>query len=742
MSETKKLDATSPPVVSTNAKEKIYFSVASALLRELGERLVGRPHIALAELIKNSYDADAKKVVVRFRSDGIEIVDNGHGMTLDEFRGYWMRIGSPHKQKQRFSKKLRRSMTGSKGVGRLAVQFLARMLELRTISKESPGDELIATVNWEQAVEAGDLQQASAEYEKSEPVTPYPDNAGHGTALILTGLNQGWPPSSLVNLAREVWWLQPPFGGGSASSEAKDTLVVQLEGVDADAVKKFDFQMRAYLDIWQARLVGKVVRTPGESGAVVQLALEFADRSVVKREYDVPDESLHSAEFEIRIYNLQHRQPHGISVADAREYLNKFGGVHVYDAGFHLPYYGPETDWLKTEIDHSHRLSTSQLLPEELQVERGMNYLPTLSRILGIVRVDTALEREVAREQGPEATRDSLQIQVTRDRLVDNRGYQALRDIVRYSLDFYAMQEAKRAIADLETRRDVEPAHEKLQRIRELIESQSENLSAPAYRELRATVTEVLELDQIETESVGRQAGLLGSLATAGITALAFEHEISQQFGILDEVLKSLRSVRVQGPAQLARIADRIAGFLARARATRALFSHLLDQESREERTRYKARMLIADIVARVKILVKEPEPETSELEETLRLPKGTLAEWSAVFQNVLFNAANAMIDSRKKVLRISSRRDSTSRAILVQDTGVGVDLSTSEELFKPFVRRLKISKERRALGLGGTGLGLTIVRMIAQNLGCRVRFITPDKGFKTALELSWSERE
>jgi len=99
------------------------------------------------------------------------------------------------------------------------------------------------------------------------------------------------------------------------------------------------------------------------------------------------------------------------------------------------------------------------------------------------------------------------------------------------------------------------------------------------------------------------------------------------------------------------------------------------------------------------------------------------MAEWTAIFQNVLLNAANALIDARKKVVKISSHRHGNSRQVLIQDTGVGVDLDDSEALFKPFVRRLKISKERKALGLGGTGLGLTIVRMIAGHLDCKVRF-------------------
>src|SRR2546423_640604 len=86
-------------IVAEHKLAVLHFSVDSALLRELGERLVGKPHIALAELIKNSYDADATKVIVSFEGDRLSVADNGSGMTFTEFQDYWMRIGSPHKQK-------------------------------------------------------------------------------------------------------------------------------------------------------------------------------------------------------------------------------------------------------------------------------------------------------------------------------------------------------------------------------------------------------------------------------------------------------------------------------------------------------------------------------------------------------------------------------------------------------------------------------------------------------------------
>ena len=65
--------------------EELFFTVASALLRELGERLVGQAHIALAELIKNSYDADATLVELTVEEDEIVVTDNGHGMTYADF---------------------------------------------------------------------------------------------------------------------------------------------------------------------------------------------------------------------------------------------------------------------------------------------------------------------------------------------------------------------------------------------------------------------------------------------------------------------------------------------------------------------------------------------------------------------------------------------------------------------------------------------------------------------------------
>src|SRR5438270_7901999 len=106
------------------------FVVDAALLHELGERLIGRPAIALGELIKNAFDADATICRIEFGQDTIVVSDNGHGMADDEFRKHWMRIATTHKVGERSSRRFKRPLTGSKGIGRLSAQFLADQLIL------------------------------------------------------------------------------------------------------------------------------------------------------------------------------------------------------------------------------------------------------------------------------------------------------------------------------------------------------------------------------------------------------------------------------------------------------------------------------------------------------------------------------------------------------------------------------------------------------------------------------------
>lgn len=720
------------------------FTVDSALLRELGERLVGKPHIALAELVKNAYDADATKALITFSDNRIQVADNGRGMNLGDFEDFWMRIGSPHKQEQRLSRTFGRPLTGSKGIGRLSVQFLASRLELRTVASEGTDRELVADVNWQEAIAAKDLTEAQVNYRSISRQHDFPDGGQHGTMLVLHGLNHTWSKEQFRDLGRELWSLQPPFRLNShVASDRRQSFEVELQSDKPGIVDLFDQQMRAILSIWTARIVGKIAKRDGKGKTNVLLTLEFPSGDRQNIEYSVSGGRLHEIDFEVRVFNLKNRQPHGIRVDEARSYLNNFGGIHVYDAGFHLPYYGPDTDWLRIEIDHSHRLSQSRLLPDELHVPEGLNYLPTNSRLFGVVNIDTSLERRNVAKADPRTGRQfgHLEVQVTRDRLVDNAAFQELRDAVRWAIDYYAMQEARRQLARAERARPSEPVPVKAARVGDVLAHYESEIPKEVHGVLEKELDEVLAASESEAEATARQVGLLGALATAGISALAYEHEVSKQFHLLERIRRDLERVGADGqPGQddLAGLAGRLGGWLERARGTRDLFAHLLNERSRDEPTSLRARGVVETVLAQTRVFLRDVEVDLRGLDSGFALPTGRHADWTAILQNVLINAANAMLDSEHKRLRVASGARGKRRHLLVEDTGVGVELDSSEELFEPFVRRLKVSDERRALGFGGMGLGLTIVRMLATNLECRVAFVEPRQGYSTTFRISW----
>lgn len=710
-------------------EQRLNFTVDAALLSELGERLVGKPHIALAELIKNAYDADATRVEIIFDEDSIQVIDNGHGMTPEAFEGFWMRIGSPHKAERRYSPRFERPLTGSKGVGRLAAQFLAGELSLVTCS--GPGAPFLsAEVDWRQAVSAGELTSASALVNDDARPQGFVEHSSHGTQLTLSSLHQQWGSTQLRALARELWPLQPPFGTTSGARDFRVTLVSH----DDAAASDFEEQMTAVLDLWSARVTGSVRHEHG--GKHVDIEVTFNDGDSHKVDLDLRLAHLDEVDFEVRIYSLHNRQRFGIQVEEARKYIREFGGVHIYDAGFHLPYYGPSTDWLEIERDHAHRLTLSKLLPEELQVAGGLEYLPTNARIYGVVSVDTGHERHVSESRGGTA-RDALSIQVSRDRLIANDAYEELVTVVRSALDFYATRAARRAADDaLEL-----PAGQLLERqsadFVELVESVRSELSEEAYRTLVRGARAVRQSAESESEAIAQQASLLGTLATAGIAALALEHESARQLQVLDRLAVGLQK---SDDAEARRISGEIRDWIERAQATRRIFTPMMDVRNREERHAFRAKAMLDQVRDQIQPLVPGVAFDTSDVSDDLRLPVAAYAEWSAVFQNVFANAANATVDNLGERFIVCIGSPSPAGGVLqILDNGRGFPLDRQEQLFQPFAREQDVSSAVRSLNLGGTGLGLTIVRMLTSRLNVRASFVPPPSGFATAFQLKWS---
>lgn len=145
------------------------FTIESRIIREFGERLVKHPEVALLELIKNAYDADARTCTVDHEFPRhITVTDSGHGMTLEEFRSGWMRIGTSSKESKATSRLFQRSISGEKGIGRFAVRYLGRHLELETTAfdkKRRCNTTLKATFDWPQFDRSEDLGTVKVPYQ-------------------------------------------------------------------------------------------------------------------------------------------------------------------------------------------------------------------------------------------------------------------------------------------------------------------------------------------------------------------------------------------------------------------------------------------------------------------------------------------------------------------------------------------------------------------------------------------------
>lgn len=722
--------------------EKPYFesfTVDAALLRELGERLVGKPHIALAELVKNSYDADATEVTIRFGDDAITIIDNGDGMSPLEFKNFWLRIGTTHKQDSTRTER-KRQVTGSKGVGRLSVQFLGDKVDIVSRSKEQR-EQFSASVDWTGARQAGDLVEAGAEVRRASNLTLIDGKYEHGTVVEISRLKKDWYESDLQELAKELWFLKPPADllGTENASDIPDVFNVTLEGVTESAQGSFTDQMNQALENWIAVIEGRLVK--GRRGGLNEVAVKFRDGDSFTATYRTVSQALDSAQFKIYIFKLSGKQTGGVQVAAAREYFKKFGGVHIYDNGFRLPFYGgDEQDWLQLEIAHSHRLNKSYLLPPSLQVQSGLNDLPTNSRIFGIVNISTSHERVAAGSDEMDKGR-YLNVQVTRDRLIDNDAFEELQHSVRWAMDFYAMRSYERRQREIASNRLQMPdTEEKVSEIRQELFQISLNAPSELADKIDAISSHFEELEALEAKrksAFEEERVLLAALATTGMAAIAMEHEMHKELTILNDIRQRLNEGGsiINEPGFL----DTLNSWAERASNARKLFSPLMHESDREKRNAYNGKKLLAKIVDNSEVLLRGVQI-INDIPDTIKLPSATLAAWNAVFQNVLINAVNAMLEVEDRRIRCFGEVNDFGGAVYISDTGVGVRLQDSNDLFKPFIRRLEIPEERKALGMGGMGIGLTIVKMVADSVGCKVLFIAPLPGYRTTFKIEWSD--
>lgn len=208
--------------------------------RLFGRELITDRIIALVELVKNAYDANATEVFVEFYNVGkindpnskIVIRDNGIGMSAKDIEDKWMVVGTNSKRLNEFSPApFKRKHIGEKGIGRFAVDKLGSHLLMIT-KEENSTEEQRVEIDWSFYEELAEKKEEQltlfTEVENKLDINEN-TNDKHGTTLIISKVNEIWSELDIVKAYKELariispyHRLNPPFKMFLLSNEHED----------------------------------------------------------------------------------------------------------------------------------------------------------------------------------------------------------------------------------------------------------------------------------------------------------------------------------------------------------------------------------------------------------------------------------------------------------------------------------------------------------------------------------------
>lgn len=201
--------------------DELTFRVSTGLKSILGQDLITSDNIAILELVKNSYDAHATKVVITFEENAITISDNGKGMTLNDIQNKWLFVGYSAKsdgtEDASYRSKFKRNFAGAKGIGRISCDRLGSEVWLTTKSEDSKTVEIIH-VDWnkfEQSLKK-EFDKVPIEHESRPEDYFFPGGSTTGTELKITGFRPDtpeWTRDRITDLKKSLEKMINPFSG-------------------------------------------------------------------------------------------------------------------------------------------------------------------------------------------------------------------------------------------------------------------------------------------------------------------------------------------------------------------------------------------------------------------------------------------------------------------------------------------------------------------------------------------------
>lgn len=204
-------------------ENQLQFRISSGLKNIIGKDLITDDFIAIFELVKNSYDAHATKVLIEFENLNspdaiIRITDNGKGMNYDDLLNKWLFVAYSAKKDGTEDIDYRNKIqsktfyAGAKGIGRFSCDKLGSKLLLITTRDEENSKTQQIRVDWENFEQ--DTKEEFINIGVSHnTLSQNPLKFKSGTLLEITGVraDSEWSYEKIIRLKNSLSKLINPF---------------------------------------------------------------------------------------------------------------------------------------------------------------------------------------------------------------------------------------------------------------------------------------------------------------------------------------------------------------------------------------------------------------------------------------------------------------------------------------------------------------------------------------------------
>lgn len=711
-------------------ESKVRFSVDAGVIDRLGQELVARQETAVSELVKNSYDADAEKVSLKFYDSKdmggtLIIEDDGQGMNRDELINGFMRVSSTSKIHQPKSPIFNRQRAGQKGIGRFSVQRLGRKLTIITQTKDS-NLALKLTINWDDYIRDGNLFVVENKLEL------IPKTKDHGTRLIIEWLRDRWSKASIQRVYRYVSdIITPTFPSEDILDVKKDKFDVEFfEVIHGKSQKIADTNIMLYQHA-VAIFSGEV-----DGNGCGWLTIDSKRLKIVNEKQQIGfsaenDKSvfpnIRNVKFKVFYYIFDSSLISKTYSTSIRSKLSQEGGVKLYRNGFRvLPYGEQGDDWLRLDESVRRRMAL---------VPHGNN------NFYGFVEL-----------ADPE---NNFNETSSREGLIDNASVRELKNFVHRALVTAVIRiGALRGVKVLSSQKkdgsDWEDVDFRIKNIalsleeldKELDSDEKKSNRRKTLKKIKKDIIALKEVHDAELKKTIQERAMLRVLSSVGITVSQFIHEIKYYMDSIhsdiDFLLKELddQEDSYKTITTLKKNFDTFQNYTA-------YFNTVVSANLIKELAPLNIRKVVNSFISsmqydaqRLKIEFMEPEFNKIFLYTRPMHP----SEWSSILFNFYTNAKKAI--AREKIegrILIECGEENGNIFLEFSDNGDGIKEGDEEFIFNEFfttTSAISLDDFEANNEVVGTGLGLKIVKDIVKSHRGNVEVVSAKREFSTCFRV------